>query len=88
MSHALRVNLATGEAFPIEVHGNDDILKHFITDVRGKTLEKLSENLFLREWRSIHPQSSQVVIRDCYDGVSLQRVDIPETAEANFKISI
>jgi hypothetical protein len=81
MTTALKVNLTTGEALPVEIHGNDDVLKHFKGHFRGKTLQEVSPGILLREWKSVDPKAERIAILDAYDSVTLKRVDLPELTE-------
>jgi hypothetical protein len=81
MNSALKIDLITGEAAPIQIDGDAGVLRHFSNDVRGKTLLEISDGQFLREWRSVDPKSEKIAIVDAYDGQTLNRLDIPITAD-------
>jgi hypothetical protein len=77
MNSALKIDLETGEAVPIQVDGENGVLRYFTGDVRGKTLRQLSEDIYLRQWSACEHPATGVAIADCYNGATLKPVDLP-----------
>ena len=87
LNKVLLIDLRTNESTLIHIDGLDGIRRHFTGDVRGKTLQKLTDNIFLREWKSCKPGPGIVVI-DAYAGETLKQVDIPITAQEFCKANL